>query len=343
MGNHAVNAILRGLRRPLRLPSTDLFFVNACGHQVARRWRQKPVTARGLNCFVHGDAMLLVRSDTPELMRAALDWPGRLAYIVDDDIPGAADSPGLPDHYRRRLAAFDRDWHQPLIARAELLVAASDVLAGRLANLPLAHRPPVQRIDPCWALPLADQRHFAGLDQGGELRLAHLGSGSHQGGLGAIAPAVTALLDHDRSISFTYISAEMVTAALETHPRAHRLAPRNWPRYRRWLRQARFHLALYPLTASRFDRARSCNKLFEHAIVGAVGLYPQDWPAARMAGAGAMLAPADPSCWAGALAEATARRGEMAVLAAAAAGSLSHHDTGSMQRAIWSDFFNIEL
>ncbi len=337
-----MNAILRGLRGPLRLPSTDLFFLDACGHRVARGWRRGPIVARGLNCFAAGDAMLLVRSDAPEVMRAALEWPGRLAYVVDDDIPGAADSPDLPDHYRRRLAEFDRTWHQPLIARADLLLAASDTLAQRLAARPL---PPalVKRIDPCWALPLADQRHFAGLDQGGELQIAHLGSGSHQGGLCAIAPAMTALLDQDSSIRFTYVAADTVTAALETHPRARRLAPRNWPRYRRWLSHARFHLALYPLTASRFDRARSCNKLFEHAIVGAVGLYPADWPAAGLTRNGAMLAPADPSGWAAALGQAAARRGELAAMAAMAAQSLSHLDTGSMQRVIWSDFFNTEF
>ena len=338
-----MNALLRKLRRPQRLPSTDLFFLNACGYRVATAWKRAPITAQGLNCFVHGDAMLLVRSDTPEVMRAALNWPGRLAYIVDDDIAGAADSPGLPDHYRRRLATFDATWHRPLIARADLLVAASDVLAHGLAERPAVKRPRLQRIDPYWALPLADQRHFAGLDHGDKLRIAHLGSGSHQGGLCAIAPAVAALLDQDSSISFTYVAAEIVSAALEAHPRAHRLAPRSWPRYRRWLSHARFHLALYPLTASRFDRARSCNKLFEHAIAGAVGVYPQDWPAAQMAGDGAMLAPGDPGSWAGALAVAVSRRSELADMAARAARSLSGYDTATMQRTIWSDFFKIEI
>ena len=338
-----MNTLLRKLRRPQRLPSTDLFFLNACGHRVARAWKRAPITAHGLNCFVHGEAMLLVRSDTPEVMRAALEWPGRLAYIVDDDIAGAADSPGLPEDYRRRLATFDATWHQPLIARADLLVAASDVLAQGLAGRALVNRPQVQRIDPYWALPLADQRHFAGLGQGGELRIAHLGSGSHHGGLSAIAPAVAGLLDQDNAISFTYVAAEMVSAALEAHPRARRLAPRNWPRYRRWLSRARFHLALYPLTANRFDRARSCNKLFEHAIAGAVGVYPQDWAPAGMAGDGAILAPGEPACWADTLASAVSRRHELAGMAASATRSLSHHDTGTMQRAIWSDFFKIEI
>jgi hypothetical protein len=34
----------------------------------------------------------------------------------------------------------------------------------------------------------------------------------------------------------------------------------------------RFHLALYPLAPTPFNRARSANKLYEHAIVGAASL-----------------------------------------------------------------------
>jgi hypothetical protein len=34
----------------------------------------------------------------------------------------------------------------------------------------------------------------------------------------------------------------------------------------------RFHLALYPLADTAFNRARSANKLFEHALVGAASL-----------------------------------------------------------------------
>jgi hypothetical protein len=332
-----MNAFLRTIQGLAPLPSTDLFFLNACGHRVTPGWGRGVIMARGSNCFVHGDAMLLVRRDTPEVMRAALAWPGRLAYVVDDDIAGAAHSPGLPDGYRQRLAEFNQSFHQALIRRADLLLAASDALAERFAG-----NANVLRIDPCWTMPFADERHFAELGAGGELRLSHLGSGSHSGGLAAIAPAVTALLGSDPATSFTYFAAESVTAALEAHPRAYRLHPKAWPGYRRWLAAARFHLALYPLTASRFDRARSNNKLFEHAIVGAVGIYPRDWPAIDAA-AGSILAPSDPGDWAEALAAATARRSELAGLAAAAALSLSRRNTMATQRALWSDFFGMDF
>jgi hypothetical protein len=46
----------------------------------------------------------------------------------------------------------------------------------------------------------------------------------------------------------------------------------SWWRYRRALRSARFHLALYPLRDTAFNRARSASKLYEHALVGAASL-----------------------------------------------------------------------
>lgn len=330
--------MLRNLRGTGRLPSTDLFFLHACGHRVGNRWQRAPITAVGANCFTHGQAMLLVRADSPAVMRAALEWRGRLAYVVDDDIPGAAQSPGLPDQYRRRLAEFNAEYHRLLIQRADVLLVASDVLASRL---PL--HPDMRRIDPCWTLPLADQRHFSVLDKGGELRIVHLGTGSHGGGLAAIAPTVMALIERDSSLSFTYVAAEPIIPALERHPRAHRLQPRKWPSYRRWLTHARFHLALYPLTAEPFDRARSCNKLIEHALVGAVGTYPRDWLPARLVGDGALLGPSDPWCWAEMIGEVAANRSQLARMAARAGVALSRLDMLAMQRATWSQFFDIEF
>ncbi|MGH8513798.1 MAG: hypothetical protein ACREV8_07625, partial [Gammaproteobacteria bacterium] len=48
--------------------------------------------------------------------------------------------------------------------------------------------------------------------------------------------------------------------------------PRSWWRYKRALPKMRFHLALYPLAPTAFNKARSANKFFEHAIVGAASL-----------------------------------------------------------------------
>lgn len=336
----------RTAARPL--PSTDLYFLSACGHRVDRgslvRWRRRqPIERRGANCFVHGDAMLLIRRDRPAVMREALAWPGRLAYLVDDDIAGAADSPELPEDYRHRLAAFDRDYHQLLLARADLLVVPADPLAHLFAAEPeISAR--IRRIDPYWPEPLADQHHFTALEGGAPLRIAHLGSASHGGALGTIAPLVSDLLAAREDIDFTYVAPGPVHPALDHHARAHRVRPMVWPAWRRWLARRRFHLALYPLAASRFDAARSSNKLYEHAIAGAVGVYPQRWPPAQALGDdGALFAPADPAEWGLALAEAIGRRDELKRLAAGAADALARQAPQLMQQNVWRAFFGIEF
>ncbi len=59
-----------------------------------------------------------------------------------------------------------------------------------------------------------------------------------------------------------------------------------WWLYRRALARMRFHLAIYPLGDTPFNRARSASKLYEHALVGAASLM-SPIPALRdAAGAG---------------------------------------------------------
>jgi len=334
----------RLLAEPARLPTTHLYFLNAMGGMVGRWWQpgplRRPIRVIGANCFVHGDAMVLIRRDTPRVMREALAWPGRLAYLIDDDVAAGAASPYLPESYRQRFARFEREFHRDLLARADLLVAPSPALVARLEE-DAAVRCPVAAIDPFWPGCLADQSHFAPLAQGASLRIVHLGSGSHHAALGGLAPAMKRLLDRHPDIRFTYIAAKAVDPALEAHPHARRVEPKTWPEYRRWLGRHRFHVALYPLVPDPFDRARSINKLIEHALVGAVGVYPEDWAPARLVAQGALTAPSEPVDWEVALEAAVAARGGLADLAEAAAASLAKPDWAGRQRALWGDFLGL--
>jgi hypothetical protein len=287
-------------------------------------------------------------------MAAALDWPGRLAYVVDDDVAAGTASATLTSSYRERLARFDTEFHAPLLARADIVLVTSDLLARRLAARGVSPAR-LRRIDPAWCHPFADQSHFAGLQQGAPLRIAHLGSGSHLAAFSHLAPALVEVLDRDPRTHITYVAQRAVEPALEAHPRARRIEPKTWPEYRRWLGQHRFHLALYPLLEDGFDRARSINKMLEHAVVGGVGLYPEDWDEAAMIepvapalaashpGAGALSAPGEPTAWAEALLAATALRESLGTLAGQAAARLSHRRFGAMQRDLWCDFFGLEV
>ena len=327
-----------------RLPSTDLYFRNALGHLLARWWRpcgqgRVPILPISANCFAIGQWLVLIRRDSDEIMRKALDWPGPLAYVIDDDIAGAASSPSLPADYRQRLAQFDAAWHRPLLARAQAVVVPADALAGLLGADP-AISAPIQRIEPCWHLPLADQSHFAALAHGAPLRIAHLGTASHSGGLQAIAPALGKLLADNPKLRFTYV-APAPLPDLPRHNSQH-IAPQSWPRYRRWLAGQRFHLALYPLTGERFDRARSASKLTEHAIVGAAGLYPQDWAPAKALGTGALLAPAEPANWGEAITQAITSPTLLAQTAATAAAALTCQDAAAVQQELWARILGID-
>jgi hypothetical protein len=334
------------------LPSTDLYFANACAPLITPWWdlpgltRHRPVDRVSANCFAtQGPArdswMVLVRRDTPAVMTRALRWPGRLAYVVDDDIEGAADSPSLPEAYRARLDAFDWNWHAPLLARADVVLAASDVLADRLNRRLAPHAPAIRRIDPVWHAPPAAPSHFAALGQGGSFNIVHLGTGSHGGALARLAGAIGQILRRHERASFTYVAPRGGPDPLAGMARARRIAPRSWAAWRRWLGRQRFHLALYPLLDEPFDRARSNAKLWEHAQVGAAGLYPLGWQGADLLGDGALRAGSHPDDWAMAMDHAISAPDTTAQTALIASRQLSACKICAMQKDLWSDLLGI--
>jgi hypothetical protein len=337
------------------LPSSDLYFANACAPLIARWWempgitRERPIQRLSANSFATQGPppegwLVLVRRDTPAAMARALRWPGRLAYVVDDDIAGAADSPSLPADYRARLDAFDWDWHGPLLARANVVLASSDVLAGglarRLGQQLGAQAPAVRRIDPVWHARPASLDHFAALDHGAPFAIAHLGTASHGGALARLAPVIARVLARHPQASFTYV-AGAADDPLAGTPRCRRVAPRSWPAWQRWLRGQRFHLALYPLLDEPFDRSRSNAKLWEHAQVGAVGLYRGDWAPADMLGGGAWRAGPHPEDWGDAIECAILTGSALAQSAQRASSQLSACKFCAKQQSLWSTLLEI--
>jgi hypothetical protein len=323
-----------------RLPTTDLYFRNAMDPWISRWWRRGPIRRVGANAFVAGEWFVLVRQDKPLVMREALAWHGRLAYVIDDDIAAGTVCEHLPETYRAKLAEFDRRFHRDLLARADVVLAASDILAESLARSPrLADR--LQRIEPAWRLPLANLDHFADLEQGTSIKIAMLGSGSHRAALEAIAPALEDLLDRYKQVQLTYLARRRVTDRLEHHPRARRIEPMTWPEYQRWLVRQRFHLALYPLLPSPFERARSSNKLTEHAVVGALGVYPQSWAPARRLGEAAVSAPENPAEWGILIEKLIANPTEISQLAQLNLQNLSCENPLAMQQELWFNLLGL--
>lgn len=319
-----------------RLPTTDLYFLNACADQVAGLLRKGPVRRLGANVFATADATLLIRRDEEELMQDLLRRPGRLVYLIDDDLEAARDNPDLPPGYRARLLQFHDRHGAALAQRADCLVVTSPALQRRFA-----WHPDVRLLHPVWHLPMTDDRHFEDVERGGPVRAVHLGSGSHAGGLAFLQPILAELLDRHERLHFTYFGKAPALGALDRHPHVCRLRPLGWRHYRRWVGRQRFHLGLYPLSGTAFDQARSRNKLLEHGLVGAVGMYPKDWEPASIVGEGMIAAGSIPAEWRDSLSAVLTAPESLRARAAAARPTLETLNDPAPQRRFWSELLGL--
>lgn len=318
-----------------RLPTTDLYFLNACGHAVSHWWRRGPIERLGSNCFAAGGTVVLIRRDGDALMRRVREQSGRLIYLIDDDIEGAVESLDLPSHYRERLIRFHEDHHRALTERADTLIVTSQVLKERFAW----HRD-VKLLHPVWHLPMAGESHFKEIERDGPIRAVHLGSGSHAAGLAFLEPIVGELLQRHPRLHFTYVGHGPSFGTLDRHPRVSRIRPRSWRRYRMWIGRQRYHLGLYPVPDTPFDRARSHNKLLEYGVVGAVGAYSKNWPPARQVDGGAIIADGQHE-WIEALFSALAAPDKLLSLAASARPTLDRLNNAATQRRFWSELLGM--
>jgi hypothetical protein len=321
------------------LPTTHLYFLNSCADSVSRLFRRGPIRRLGDNCFAAGETVLLIRQDRPDLMdRLRADRPGRLVYLVDDDIQAAGEDASLPQDYRSRLTRFHEEYHADLVARADTLVVTSDTLLQKFSS----HRD-VRIVHPVWHLDLADDHHFDALASGEAVQAMHLGTGSHQAGLDFLKPVIAALLERHERFHFTYVGHGPRMGALDAHPRVHRERPQSWRRYRRTLGRRRIHLGLYPLPDTPFNRARSRNKVLEHAIVGAVGVYSRSWLAADKLQGCAILAGENAADWIEALSPYLDEPQKLRPLAQAARQIFAALNDSKSQRQFWADVLGATL
>jgi hypothetical protein len=321
------------------LPTTHLYFLNSCAGSVSSFFRRGPIRSLGDNCFAAGETVLLVRQDRPNLMdRLRAFPPGRLVYLIDDDIQAASEDASLPEDYRSRLIRFHEEYHADLVARADTLVVTSDTLLRKFSS----HRD-VRIVHPVWHLEAADDRHFDAMSHGGPIHAMHLGTASHQAGLDFLQPVVEVLLERFARFHFSYVGRSSRLGVLDAHPRVHREKPQSWSRYRRTLARRRIHLGLYPLPDTPFNRARSRNKVLEHAIVGAVGVYSRSWPTAGESPGCAILAGEDAADWIAALSPYLEAPQRLRHIAQIARQSFAALNDPTAQRQFWAEVLGARL
>ncbi|HUF87848.1 MAG TPA: hypothetical protein VMM59_10750 [Thermohalobaculum sp.] len=322
-------------------PTADLYFVNACGDFLLGGMRRL-----GPTVFAAGDTRLVMRHDLRAEPADGVERVGRaeravrapagrrLVYFIDDAVEQGVRDACLPFLYRQKLRLVERDTARRVVPAAAAVVVSSPVLARLYSDVAETHV-----IHPYWSEAIAGHDHFARLLGGeGWIDVACLGSAVHRADLAFLWPVLGAVLAAHPRVRLHLPERQRVPPALAGHPRILAIPGRGWTIYRAALRPRRFHLALYPLMDTPFNRARSVNKLIEHAVVGAAPLYSRSWPEAWRAGAAGagLLLGSDPGEWRDAIEGLLARPGEMLGLAGRAGELGRALNRPGPQRRLWA-------
>ncbi len=276
-----IQSLLSRVLTSLDAPTADLYFLNACADLIGNGVEQISPTV-----FASQAACLVIRHD----QRAGRLPPRRrLIYLIDDDVDAGQADNNLPYFYRQKLRIVEGATARRLRRYAGVAVVGSPALAD-------VYRPVMEThlLCPYWSEPMGGTAHFKALSEDGWTDMGYLGSSAHRGDLAFLLPVVQALLAGHPKLRFHLPAEHRLPPDLDGHPRVLRISGPSWSGYRRELVARRFHIALYPLLDTPFNRSRSPNKLIEHGIVGAAPVYSQSWDAAgRAVAAGAGLAAAN--------------------------------------------------
>lgn len=220
------------------------------------------------------------------LMSCPDSWSG-VAFLMDDDIPGAWSCLDVPRDYGlwttgRYLCAFGK-----LAAVCDRIWVSTPVLAQRYSDsLPVTVGP--QRTEGHFAAATITCR-----------RWGYHGTRIHQGELRWLVPLVEAVHERLPDVEFEVFGAAKIARQFSGVPRVKVVAPLPWAGYKAYCEKNRLAIAVAPLLPGRFNQARSYVKIFDMARCGATGIFSREAPyAGLLADAGVTLLPNDRGLWA---------------------------------------------
>ncbi|MEO1491838.1 MAG: hypothetical protein AAFV19_06765 [Pseudomonadota bacterium] len=324
-------------------PTSDLYFANACGDALA----SGQVVPLSPTVLMSDSALLVLRHGAGVDLEPVLSGR-RLIWLIDDDIMAGVADPDLSLLHRLKLASCERAFARRYRDRIQHVVVSSNALASTV--LELAPHAEIATLGPYWSEPFADHTHFDRVATDAQtIDIGCLGARTHKADL---APYWTALGDvlHQYPHVHLWVSANhKLPPALARCPRCHTIIETGWQAYRASIGQRRFHLLAYPLRDMAFNRARSVNKIIEHAVLGGAGLYSHTWPeAGQIAAAKAGLVLGDePDDWRAALCdqiEDLIGGGSRTMALARAGRDLAQRlNDRPAQRVLWARLMDLDL
>jgi len=322
------------------LPTTDLYFLNAFRDRVGKLPLSKlPARQISPNVFVGRNSILVSRYiSTGRLERLTRDGTRKLIYLIDDDIEAAPGDETLPPEYRRKMATFVDGPYQRILEKADTFVVSTNRLVEKYKQIGKT-----VRLTPCWHLGPSDSGHYAPLaEEGSTVKVAFLGTRIHQAEMAFLVPIVEEILDRHQNVDMTLFWGRHAPGGLASHPRVHVRRGMIWPLYKRLISRWRYHLALYPTIESPFNSARSINKMIEHGIVGAIGVYSAGSLIAEHVemGASGIVVDNRQKDWVEAISEAIAHPDRLQAVFEAGRDYATQLNDRQTQRAFWQTQFN---
>jgi hypothetical protein len=296
-----------------QLPSSAIYFSEPLADLIGARFTgaARPIRRLSPNVFVCGGNAVVVRYAGPrQIAMIERRRFGRVYLVVDDDFAALHDQDGLPADYRRRLLRYRDGAMARLLDKVTHVVAPSDRILSRYRGKSAI------RLDPAQCHGAADLAHHR--DDGG-LDIVFAGTRSHLHDLDHVAESIAEFLRVRPDARLTTFLNGHAPKVLKNLGNAINHPAMSWPDYRAFVARNRFHVAIAPAMDTEFNRARSFNKLHDHAAYGAAGLYSRQAPFDMIVDheeSGLLLAN-DPGCWRDALFDLAGRRDRVRAIAAA--------------------------
>jgi hypothetical protein len=316
----------RRTRVQQQLPSISLYFSDPLADLIGSDSpaAERPIQKLSRTVFACGKRAVVVRyafkRDIEVLRSGRFE---RVYLLIDDDLESLEQSEGLPADYRKKLIGYRDGLFRRLMELVTDVVAPSENILKAYARKRSVHLDPAQ----CHkAGALVHHQSVRPFD------IVFAATRSHLQDLRHIAPALAQVLRQRPDARLTTFLNGHAPVSLKTLPNAIHLPMMEWTRYRAFVAENRFHVAIAPALDTPFNRARSISKLHDHAAFGAAGLYSQQQPFDRIVthNKSGILLSNEPSDWRNALLDLAERRDK--VLKIAAGGQILSQTLGDMRR-----------
>lgn len=272
--------------------------------------------------------VIISRQASPAWIDLLMRSPAFVVYLIDDDIPAAADTPGMPHDFRRRMVELMASDMAPLLRRCDRLLITSPGLAARYASAK------TEIISPPYVRPPAGLGHLLAPET---IHLTYQGTESHHEDIEFLFPALGRILTRHDNVSCSLFGRRAQSASLKSHPRVRILKPMSWSDYGAFTAANPVHIALVPMLDTPFNRGKSILKVLDVASLGAAGLFSDVMPFNSVVrdGVDGLLVANDPAQWESAIEALLESPDRIALLAEA--GQVRARTLGAIEvtSAVW--------